>query len=700
MKKFYIPTSTLNFNNILSSESVSPKAFYARRGFGYSRWTEIPENNVDNAILLYEKPFRFARPESDMEDHPMLIEVYADEDFPSVKNGIFYTDHTIYLSPWRTRFIFFSEQDRQIVLSMSDSSLETKLINAYRRCMIVEEYQYMNLLQDNYDCLHIELNEKELERDYRINKMKGLLYGYYIGSILSESPEVTKKYNILQELQDIFSSSLSSESHELTDYQNYRLSALLGELQKTIPVISYLQSKLANPQEIEEVVNQCVRFGTIFPDIINKRNIKNSLKYPSSKDNSALNWLNGEWDKWELQIRKESKSLSVSSEEIVVVDCSLGKIVNSFVSDSKENELMKAWINTVLLSKAYNGKTNLFKKELSDAVTVKAKDVYGGQWDNSSCKQMLNQMRRYVQGQDSSFEWDNYLISSVAAVIAKGEDWNKLLDFMRSKGMSDYRLAFAFYGELNGFANLTRDFTDNLFELEDKRYVADVYTELYGQLLGESPLLLNKNNNKDLGAFVPVNTVRDQVLAVLPQIKNKCGNKFTKELENGLMCILAEYKDSQNPLDFIEYLASQSKFKWNKKLKAWKELKSIFSSDDKEKHNIYGQASFDFSKKGKEYPRTNSFYNDSNVWNIIKDLVPKYAEKELKSDLEWFQEELRKPKDRRKFYSKIDVNDNIQTIEQFCHLKEKDKDGKPQAPYFTKELRGKIKERLLSYYAN
>ena len=80
--------------------------------------------------------------------------------------------------------------------------------------------------------------------------------------------------------------------------------------------------------------------------------------------------------------------------------------------------------------------------------------------------------------------------------------------------------------------------------------------------------------------------------------------------------------------------------------------------------------------------------------------MPKYAEKELKSDLEWFQEELRKPKDRRKFYSKIDVNDNIQTIEQFCHLKEKDKDGKPQAPYFTKELRGKIKERLLSYYAN
>ena len=43
MKKLYIPTSTLNFNNILSSESISPKAFYAIRGFGYSRWQEVEE---------------------------------------------------------------------------------------------------------------------------------------------------------------------------------------------------------------------------------------------------------------------------------------------------------------------------------------------------------------------------------------------------------------------------------------------------------------------------------------------------------------------------------------------------------------------------------------------------------------------------------------------------------------------------------
>ena len=75
MRKFYISTSTLNFNNILSSESISPKAFYEKRGFGYSRWETIPENPYKNAIVLYDNLCFFERPESDIEDHPLVVEV-------------------------------------------------------------------------------------------------------------------------------------------------------------------------------------------------------------------------------------------------------------------------------------------------------------------------------------------------------------------------------------------------------------------------------------------------------------------------------------------------------------------------------------------------------------------------------------------------------------------------------------------------
>jgi len=101
-------------------------------------------------------------------------------------------------------------------------------------------------------------------------------------------------------------------------------------------------------------------------------------------------------------------------------------------------------------------------------------------------------MRRYIRGQESSITWKNDLFSSIAAVLAKGSDWEQLRSFMQGKQISDYRMAFAFYGELNGFANLTRDFTDNLFGLRDNRkYIAEVYKEIYGQLHGIDPTFGN-----------------------------------------------------------------------------------------------------------------------------------------------------------------------------------------------------------------
>ena len=189
MEKRYIPTTSLNFNNVLSSESISPKAFYQKRGFGYIRWFSIPENDIDNVILLYKSLSSFVRKKGDMEDHPLLIEVYLEEDVLSslkpINENVDCCDHTIYLTPWSTRFIFFSEHDKKVALSLSESSLETKLVRLYLKHIVVEhpnqQYEILpNLFQ-------FRLSEQWLEFDKRINKMKGFLYGYYIGALLSTS---------------------------------------------------------------------------------------------------------------------------------------------------------------------------------------------------------------------------------------------------------------------------------------------------------------------------------------------------------------------------------------------------------------------------------------------------------------------------------------------------------------------------------
>ena len=83
--RLYIPTCTLNFNNILSSESISPLGFYARRGFGNKRFYPVFANDKEQVILLYSKYPRFKVEENDLENYPMVIEIES-EDY---KEGVF-----------------------------------------------------------------------------------------------------------------------------------------------------------------------------------------------------------------------------------------------------------------------------------------------------------------------------------------------------------------------------------------------------------------------------------------------------------------------------------------------------------------------------------------------------------------------------------------------------------------------------------
>ena len=548
MKKYYIPTSTLNFNNILSSESISPKAFYSIRGFGYPRWTEVEENNNKNVIMLYSQPFSFVRPKSDMEDHPMLVEIVTDESFPMVSDGIFICDHTIYLSPWRTRFIFFSPQNKLVALSLSDSSLETKMLTLYSQRLLVQVFPLKEV-----GVLEISkpLNKEAVEHDFRINRMKGFLYGYYIGALLSNSLGIVKRANILQELRNIFFSILSTESRIPTILQQEKLENLFNEIQKSNPIVSYLKSIKKESACVEKIISDLTELGVVFPSKVNSvENIIQSLKYATDGNNYALDWLNGEEQKLNQLEQRNRTPLQVSAEEVVMVDNSLSKISNSYLREDNERALVRAWCNEVFALKEYNGKVSTFAESLSDEVTRKAKAVYGDSWEDSYSKSVLNQMRRYVRAQESNISWKDDLFSSIAAVIAKGSDWEQLRKFMQSKMMSDYKIAFAFFGELNGFANLTRDFTDVLFAHKDRNYVASVYKEIYGQLHGEDPTFGNSTVIEKEPSLITDNedkTDRNEVTAI-----QKNETESLREKVQAIVVLHPRAKISENDRQIID----------------------------------------------------------------------------------------------------------------------------------------------------
>ena len=249
--KLYIPTTSLNFNNILSTDSISPKGFYSIRGFGYSRWFSIPENDMEGAILLYESPAEIIRPQSDIEDHPLLIEITTDEDFPKLKEGVRYSTHTIYLNPWHTKFMFQTEKDKITALSLSDSSLETKLMRLYgKKIQVVrQEGQFASL----EGVLPIQIDKNNIEDDIHINKVKGLLYGYYIGACLSSTKENISKLNVLREIHNIFASVVSSQDRIPTDVQMERLKSLFFTLQQEEPIYVALKKEIGNENANKEI---------------------------------------------------------------------------------------------------------------------------------------------------------------------------------------------------------------------------------------------------------------------------------------------------------------------------------------------------------------------------------------------------------------------------------------------------------------
>ena len=133
-KKLYIPTSSLNFNNIISSESIAPSSFYLKRGYGFKRLEKVSLNHLDNVILLYEQYPDYEIGDKELENYPMVIEICRDFDYANLKEvgeGIYTCSKTIYLNPFDSKFYFNSEFELKSTISKAEPSIEAKLVHLY-----------------------------------------------------------------------------------------------------------------------------------------------------------------------------------------------------------------------------------------------------------------------------------------------------------------------------------------------------------------------------------------------------------------------------------------------------------------------------------------------------------------------------------------------------------------------------------------
>lgn len=551
--KYYIPTSSLNFNNILSTESISPKSFYERRGFGYSRWFTVEENSIEHLTILYDKPHMFERPQSDIEDHPMLIEIDVDDEFSKLADGVFYTERTIYLNPWQTKFVFFTEKDKTTALSLSDSSLETKLVRLYQKKIYVHQFEGSYPILQKDSIAPIGDIDSLVEEDYVINKMKGLLYGYYIGANLSSTKENVQKLDALREIQNIFSSILSSYDKTPSSAQRSRLNELFDYLDSQQPIYADLEKEVGNRLLVDKIFAIFKRHGYVFTSIDRTKLIYGLQD--DGENNQSITWINREIA--HAKSLMESTNVKLDPDDAEIIVSSKDKVTApKAIADNLMSNLFVSWVNEVLCSKSFNGKVNSIKEGLSDEITKSAKNVIGSDWENSPVRTYLNQLRRHVRGEEFNQSWDNGVLSSISAVLIKGDEWEQLLNFMQSKGMYDYRIAFALYGVLNGFANMTRDFTDLLLTTESG-YLSKVYREMYGQLL-EKSIPETTNTSSAIETKKPESgTIEEGMRTIVLQNPEE---KALKEWQNEIRVFAASVikRDKQKLLNSLEDAFAQN----------------------------------------------------------------------------------------------------------------------------------------------
>ena len=133
--KYYIPTSSLNLDNILQAESISPYSFYAQRKSGYRSIEVLSEFRTIDYLLLFKKPIRFTINDPNRYNFPMLIEIEDDmqlKDLRDIGKGVYVYSETLYLTPWNCRIFFFSEEAYNLTTINTKNNKSIKFYNKYQ----------------------------------------------------------------------------------------------------------------------------------------------------------------------------------------------------------------------------------------------------------------------------------------------------------------------------------------------------------------------------------------------------------------------------------------------------------------------------------------------------------------------------------------------------------------------------------------
>lgn len=523
--KLYIPTCTLNFNNIFSTESISPAAFYLKRDFGIKRYYKVEANNLDNVVLLYTKYPHFNVSEGDMENSPLVLEIdtedYVSDKFLKVQEldgvDVYASKSTIYFNPFHFKAFFRSWQDRQLTLTKAEQSLENKYSKLYNSSFIIRQekgWSFSSLFTEKdffeWNSSYIgNAHEIPLEwtnEDSYIDRLKGAVVCYLIGSNMAVSKEVSRLKQLARKMRNTLSAIVNSPDKRPTEIQDNTLFSYIQEFNKIYSALD--ENSLYN----QSIINQRL----VSPSTgLDKETILKILKDLRLEDafKRQLN-LRPVYDANELYTCLDSPTMSPADASLIVIDRlfnAIRHIETKEQAKNKKNEVGKLIkiedkhiqvVDSLIGSGSYINKllnsliNNEYKQFMSENGTEellsiafvgggKLKEYMPDKWEGSNYQAYINGLLANMQQGESFdlFSIDNEILQSFAVFCQKGEDVDRLSDYMLQCGFNEYRFALGLYGATRGFASLPKTFTSTLINGE-RAYYIEFFKILYNWLFG------------------------------------------------------------------------------------------------------------------------------------------------------------------------------------------------------------------------
>ena len=490
--KLYIPTSTLNFNNIMSSESISPAGFYSVRGFGYRRFEKVDPNNLDNRILLYEQYPIFRISDEELENYPMIIEIdtttIKEDSIQTSNNSVFYSEETIYFNPISTKIYFRNDSEKRSTLSKTEPSIESKMVTLYQNCLAIQSENVESFI---WKKINIEdaknSNPNNISKDKKINKLKGFLYAYILAANKSFPDQVVTLKKYAKDLRNTLSAVITSPDGQPTYRQQEQLNAIYAAINDTFYKAEGLDKKV---KKIDEEFFKENKFEEFLAKFGNNWLPKPTFQLSPFSVSYTVN-IDEKEKKLELYVLNLERAINrfsnpkrIQKEQLPILQ-HCNRIES--IPEQKTTDFLSKLLNEYL-EEAYTSEDFIQSRyEFAKSGGKIFKEQVKKDWDGSEYQMYINTLLKNLN-EYSQFEinsTDILTLKSFAAFCQKGEsDIDKLEDYLISNKIGDFRIAFALWGIVFGFANMPKTLTNDLFSSNDLDYVSEIYKYVFKQIHG------------------------------------------------------------------------------------------------------------------------------------------------------------------------------------------------------------------------